>query len=318
MTRFCVVVGRLVVVGLVIACIGWAEDEPRFLRWLDPNNPTDRTIRAYWEAVEADQATVEQIVDLGTLLFDKGFFGEAIDFYELALEREEDLAEAYLRIGLVEHRQGKMNRARRAYRRCLEISSGHGWCNFYLGMASEELGKVDDALYYYERAFRFSPELADPAVNPQVLYSELQLAVRTKTYDGRFLERNMPMELLEPEPAAAAGRQQSQPEGSSGAGLVPAEGDEKAPEAVKPKESAPPAQQPGSEGEAPVAPHQRTPERDEQPFGSVEEQQGSSHGGGLRGQRLPRSAGGALRRVPPTSPSPSPTPSPEASPPSMH
>ena len=76
--------------------------------------------------------------------------------------------------------------------------SGHGWCNFYLGLLEEGKGNASKALEYYTAAFRHAPELADPEINPEVLYSKLFVGALVRhTEESRFA-RAMPMPYLEP------------------------------------------------------------------------------------------------------------------------
>ena len=89
--------------------------------------------------------------------------------YRRALESDSSLYEAWFRIGLVKHRQGARRRCASAYKKCLKRLTGHGWCNFYLGLLEEQTGHPSKALDHYRRAFKFAPELADPAYNPEVL-----------------------------------------------------------------------------------------------------------------------------------------------------
>ena len=314
MSRSFVIRGVVAASVVMLTVTGaWAGDAPRFFKWLDSNNPQDRAVQRLWEQAEAGRASTSQLIDLGTLLFDKGHYSDAIDMFERALDLDHDLAEAYFRIGLVEHRRDRLQQARRAYRKCLKLFTGHGWCNFYMGMVSEELGDVDGALFYYQRAYRFAPELADPAVNPQVLYSDLQIAVRTRSYHGRFLERNMPMELVEPEGFVSEGSKQPSeplvpPSASPTGGLVAV------PETVTPPEAVGSSDKPVADVGAPDknAPQPKaTSPASQDPSGRSQEVPTPTPEAAPRVQRAPRAVGKGLRPVP----SVRPTPTPEADPP---
>jgi tetratricopeptide (TPR) repeat protein len=180
--------------GAIVA----VADEPMFVRWLVADDPGDETIRDYWERAEREELEPPALVDLGTMLFYRGYPKDAVRMYRKALDLDRDLYEAWFRIGLVEHSEGNFDNARQAYKRCLKKLTGHGWCNFYLGLLEEQLGHTSDAMYHYRRAFKFAPELADPKVNPEVLGSELVLGVHLQDRERRRFKSTLPIPYLEP------------------------------------------------------------------------------------------------------------------------
>jgi hypothetical protein len=193
-------------IGLLVAVTAVA-DEPMFVRWLVADDPGDETIRNYWERAERDELYPVALVDLGTMLFYRGYPKDAVRYYKRALDRDPDLFEAWFRIGLVEHSQRNLDNARQAYKRCLKALTGHGWCNFYLGLLEEQLGHSSNALYYYRRALKFAPELADPRVNPEVMSSSLMLGVLLQDQDRRRFQGALPNPYLEPGEVSRVRRQ---------------------------------------------------------------------------------------------------------------
>ncbi len=190
-------------VAMLAAGVSWAgKDSPVFLAWLKPDDPGDQVIRVYWEKVDGGTATAREMVDLGTMLFYRGYPKDAVRLFRRALKLDKGLAEAWFRTGAVHHAQGELKKARRAYRKCIKLFPGHGWCNFYLGLCDEQLGKGSEAVRYYRRAYRFAPELMDPRVNPAVLYSKLQPGARVSTLRGRGFARQLPMAYLEADKVA--------------------------------------------------------------------------------------------------------------------
>lgn len=185
--------GALVVGGAAVAL----DDTPVFLDWLKPGNPRDQVIRVYWERVSAGNASATEMVDLGTMLFHRGYPKDAVRLFKQALDIDPHLAEAWFRIGIVRHHAGELGKARRAYRKCLKKFPGHGWCNFYLGWCEEQRGEASEALHHYRRAFRFAPELADPRVNPLVLRSDLQPGLSAMLENQDRFEREAPLSYLE-------------------------------------------------------------------------------------------------------------------------
>ena len=226
------VVAVVVVVGFAIAA---RAGEPMFVRWLVADDPGDETIRDYWQRAERDELEPMEMVDLGTMLFYRGFPKDAIRTYHQALDADPDLYEAWFLIGLVEHSQGELQNARQAYRRCLKKRPGHGWCNFYYGLLEEQLGNGNKALYYYERAFKYAPELADPKVNPEVLSSRVVLGAQLREGKQGTFKSNLPMRYLQPNKVKQAG------EGGAETSASPAPEAATVPEAI-PESSAAPAE----------------------------------------------------------------------------
>jgi hypothetical protein len=205
-TWFGLVLVGVAAIGLSVAVTAVA-DEPMFVRWLVAGDPGDETIRNYWERAERDELDPPALVDLGTMLFYRGYPKDAVRYYKRALDRDPDLYEAWFRIGLVEHSQWNLNDARQAYKRCLKALTGHGWCNFYLGLLEEQLGHSSNALYYYRRALKFAPELADPQLNPEVMSSKLMLGVILQDQDRRRFQGSLPNPYLEPSEVSRVKRQ---------------------------------------------------------------------------------------------------------------
>lgn len=181
---------------------GRGPKDPGFADQMRPGNPKDQAILHYWELSQSGELQADELVDLGTMLFYRGFPDDAVQSYRRALEIDSELYEAWFRIGFIKHRQGDVDAARHAYRKCLKRRPGHGWCNFYLGLLEEQTGHPSKALEHYQRAFRHAPELADPSYNPEVLTSELSLAaVLFRNEQDRFTTV-APMTYLQPDQVA--------------------------------------------------------------------------------------------------------------------
>ncbi len=203
-TRF----GALCFAIVLVSAVGVAAaDESMFVRWLVMDDPGDETIRDYWQRAESGELDAPALVDLGTMLFYRGYPKDAVRIYRRALDLDKDLYEAWFRIGLVEHSEGNLDNAQQAYKRCLKKLTGHGWCNFYLGLLEEQLGHSSDAMYHYRRAFKFAPELADPKINPEVLSSKLVLGVHLQDQERRRFKNALPMPYLEPGKVSRVRRQ---------------------------------------------------------------------------------------------------------------
>lgn len=172
--------------------------DPVFVQWLVSGDPGDETIRDYWSRAKRDQLDAAGYVDLGTMLFYRGWPKDAIRMYREALKRDNKLYEAWFRIGLVRHRAMEYEDARAAYKKCLKLLSGNGWCNFYLGLLEEQTSHPTKALEYYRRAYKVAPELADPKINPDVMYSKIQLGAAMRQQDRERFTDTVPMPYLDP------------------------------------------------------------------------------------------------------------------------
>jgi len=178
-----------------------SSDEPKdpiFVQWLVVGDPNDETIREYWERAKTGDLSPEGLVDLGTMLYRRGYPNDAVRMYRKALGQNKRLYEAWYRIGVVRHREHEHEDARYAYKKCLKILVGHGWCNFYLGLLEEQTGHPAKALEYFRRAYKAAPELADPKINPDVMYSKLQLGAALQYHDRERFTETVPMPYLDP------------------------------------------------------------------------------------------------------------------------
>ncbi len=308
--------GRTVCLGLLVlllaAAAAWAgKDSPVFLSWLKPEDPSDQVIRVYWEKVAAGAASPEEMVDLGTMLFFRGYPKDAVRLFRRAVKQDRNLAEAWFRMGAVYHTEGELRKARRAYRKCLKRFPGHGWCNFYLGLCDEQLGKGAEAVRYYRRAYRFAPELMDPRVNPAVLYSRLQAGARVPTLRGRDFMHQLPMAYLESKKVAEI-RKRFEPEPTPVPTPAPTPGEAEPParpHATKPPRPAGPV--PVVRPAQTVAP-KAAPTRGAVPIPPKAGATAPPPGARPRPKLRPLPAG-RLRPMPPgsTAPTPTPTPRPE-------
>ncbi len=243
--------GRTLKIAVAVVMVAWlaleaGAGDPVFVRWLVPGDPGDETIRAYWERLEAGELDPREMVDLGTMLFYRGYPKDAVRVYRQALDADHELYEAWFRIGLVEHRAGRTRQARVAYRRCLKILKGHGWCNFYLGLLEEQDGHPDRALEHYRRAFKVAPELSDPQVNPEMLSSDLAVGAMIRHFNKASFVATLPMEFLQPGEVARV-RSRFEPKPTPPAEETPSQAETLAPTpAATPSPSKVIGEQPGS------------------------------------------------------------------------
>jgi outer membrane biosynthesis protein TonB len=184
--------------ALLMLVFDVVASDPIFVKWLVIDDPGDETIRLYWQRAEAGELSAPELVDLGTMLFYRGWPNNAVDYFKQALKMDKELSEAWFRMGLVEHHSGDLAAARSAYKKCLKLQSGHAWANFYLALLEEQSGDASAAMKHFETAFQHAPELADPRINPEILSSRLQLGAQVEYFDSERFEKTMPMPFLDP------------------------------------------------------------------------------------------------------------------------
>ena len=90
--------------------------DPVFVQWMVPGDPDDETILDYWSRAKQGKLDAAGYVDLGTMLFYRGYPKDAIRMYRTALDLDKKLYEAWFRIGLVQHRAMEYEDARDATR----------------------------------------------------------------------------------------------------------------------------------------------------------------------------------------------------------
>ena len=104
---------------------------------------------------------------------DPGQWARAIEAYEMALELEDDYADAYCNLGAVRYNQGKHADARRAFEACLAREADHVEANFNLANVLEEEGDDGGALTHYRRALTADPHYPDLHINLALLYEKI-------------------------------------------------------------------------------------------------------------------------------------------------
>jgi tetratricopeptide (TPR) repeat protein len=172
----------------------------QFQRFLSPDRPDDRAIMNYMALEQAGKATSMDLTNMAVLILDKGFPTDAEKVLKAALKLDKHNYEASYRLGLVLQRMGRDGEAVRAYKRCLRQRPGYAQARFMLALAEERCGKRDAAIRDYTRAFRHAPELANPAKNPLVYDSDLQLAATMRYYEEQV--NSMTLRVTVPDPGA--------------------------------------------------------------------------------------------------------------------
>lgn len=177
---------RLIVGVLALAAAAYAPGMV-FERFLSPDRPADRAIMSYMELERAGKATSTDLANLGVLILEKGFPGDAEEYLRRSLKLDKDNYEAAYRLGLVLQRQGHDLKAIRYYRKTLKARPGYAQARFMLALAEERCGLRSTAIDDYVRAYRHAPDLANPDLNPLVYDSHLQTEALLEYYQGKVV-----------------------------------------------------------------------------------------------------------------------------------
>jgi tetratricopeptide (TPR) repeat protein len=187
---------------LAVLVLMWAATSSgaQFQRFLSPDRPADRAILNYMALEQAGTATSMDLTNMAVLILDKGFPSDAETYLKAALKLDKRNYEAAYRLGLVLQRMGRDGEAVRYYKRCLKERPGYAQARFMLALAEERCGQRDAAIRNYAKAFRHAPELANPAKNPLVYDSDLQLAAILRYYQEQV--DSMTLKVTVPDPGA--------------------------------------------------------------------------------------------------------------------
>lgn len=225
---------RRAMVGATVLILATAASGSVFERFLSPDRPADRAIMSYLALAKSGHASSMDLADLGVLIFEKGFPGDAEDYLRAALKLDKHNYEAAYRLGLVLQRQGRNREAVRYYKMTLKQRRGYAEARFMLAMAEERCGRREAAIRDYAKAYRYAPQLADPKKNPLVYDSHLQTEAVLRHYQESADTSTLP--VTEIDPAAVRRMMEARPQ------VVPVLQPAAAPAAMSPAApAAPPA-----------------------------------------------------------------------------
>ena len=191
---------RRAMLGVTIMVLALAVSGSVFERFLSPDRPADRAIINYLELAKSGRATSMDLANLGVLILEKGFPGDAEDYLLAALKLDKHNYEAAYRLGLVLQREGRDREATRYYKKTLKERPGYAQARFMLALAEERCGKREAAIHDYAKAYRYAPELANPLKNPLVYDSGLQAEAGLRHYEEAV--RTSTLKVTEIDPAA--------------------------------------------------------------------------------------------------------------------
>lgn len=190
------------------------EKAPFYAQFLNTGSQLDLEIQRTLAALRQDPQSTALHNQLGALLMQKDFPRDAEREFERAINADSHFYPAWYNLGLVRMSQGNMSGARRAFRHTVRLRKGHSAALFQLGLMEEREGDVQDAVWYYAKAFRHNPAMLDVRVNPSILDSklthlallkryELERARRGSAFEPVYPGYEQPREVEAPSPEAA-------------------------------------------------------------------------------------------------------------------
>ncbi len=189
---------RRVTFGVAVLVLATAARGAVFERFLSEDRPADRAIMSYLALANSGRASSMDLANLGVLIFEKGFPGDAEDYLKAALKLDKHNYEAAYRLGLVLQREGRDREAVRYYKMTLKQRRGYAEARFMLAMAEERCGRREAAIRDYAKAYRYAPRLADPHRNPLVYDSHLQTEAVLRHYQEGAATSTLPVTEIDP------------------------------------------------------------------------------------------------------------------------
>ncbi len=228
---------RRAILGIAAMTLALTATGAVFTRFLSPDRPADRAIMNYLELVKSGQASSMDLADLGVLILEKGFPGDAEDYLQAALKLDRHNYEAAYRLGLVLQREGHDREAIRYYKMTLKERRGYAQARFMLALAEERCGLRGEAIRDFAKSYRYAPQLADPAKNPLVLDSDLQTEATLRHYAE--VVRTSTLKVTEIDPAAIRRMMEASPAAAHATSSAPTEAQPKPSPTVEPPKPAP-------------------------------------------------------------------------------
>ncbi len=117
-----------------------------------------------------------------------GPLAEAAAAYEQAVEINPRAAGAWVNLGTLYFREGRLEVAEEHYRKALEIAPQYALAHFNLGNICEEKGRLEEAAECYERSLAIHNTYADAHYNLALVYERLREPMRAVRHWRAYLK----------------------------------------------------------------------------------------------------------------------------------
>jgi tetratricopeptide (TPR) repeat protein len=155
-----------------------------------------RTARALpFAGVAFDDYSHRNYFTYGVAFSQNGYVEPAIAFFELALRRNPDYAEAHYNVGTLYLQKGSMEQAGVALERAVELRPNYPEALNNLGMLAAKQGQTDKAINYFLEVLRQDPEYSITLVNLGNIYRRQGRLPEAQV----ILERALTLDAADPE-----------------------------------------------------------------------------------------------------------------------
>jgi Flp pilus assembly protein TadD len=158
---------------------------------------TDLVGRRYLDLVDTGTATAGQLNEFGIWLSGQGILEPAEEYFRAALELNQEDAEVWNNLGMVQLRLGQ-DGAKSSFQHAIELVPTHAVAHYNMGIFLDHAGEYDAAVEEYIRALTLDPRLGDPVHNPQVVHNQRLLVVRLGLYERKARTLGLPMGQVAP------------------------------------------------------------------------------------------------------------------------
>lgn len=126
--------------------------------------------------------------NLGTLYFAQAKWQQAVDAYQVAIQKQANYADAYYNLGLAFNKLKKYDEAMHAYQALLALSPDHVGAQFQLGCLFLERHQPEKALTYFSKLHQAHPFHFETIMNMAIASLQLNLIAEAKAYYLKALE----------------------------------------------------------------------------------------------------------------------------------
>jgi len=189
----------------------WVVDLPRSIRRINENLRRTRlgqdpTVESYVSLVERGEASAYHLAAFGNFLGQNGMLRDAIEYYALALDLQDQDPVLWMNVGTLHRQLGEYSIAADVYREALTLDPNNAFAHYNLGAVLDEMNEYEGAIEEYKLALTLDPSLGDPATNPAAANNERLLAVKLMLYEEQTGSLGLPLVDVQVAPVEGSDR----------------------------------------------------------------------------------------------------------------
>lgn len=135
---------------------------------------SDEAEKSFRRAVEIDPVNTLALGELGTLLMEKGHFGESGEKLSSAIEKDPDVSAFWSRRGMLMNWIEKLPAAQADLSRATELNASDYRSFTGLGVIALKEGRTTEAMEYFRKAGIMEPRYAEPHIFLGITYYQLE------------------------------------------------------------------------------------------------------------------------------------------------